>query len=80
MMNDKKRNAALIGGMAAEVAEIYEEEAIDVVKDDETGMLQIVWHSSNNSFTPRNTGIKAEDTDLEELEKALDAMGVGHCW
>lgn len=79
-MDKKKRNASLIGGMAAEVAEMYEEEAIDVVKDDETGMLQIVWHSSNNSFTPRNTDIKAEDTDLEELEKALNAMGIAHCW
>lgn len=79
-MNTKKCNATLIGGMAAEVAEMYEEEAIDVVKDDETGMLQIVWHSSNNSFAPRDTGIKAEDTDLEELEKTLDAMGIAHCW
>ena len=79
-MDKKKRNADLIGGMAAEVAEMYEEEAIDVVKDDETGMLQIVWHSSNNSFTPHDTGIKADDADLEELEKALDTMGIGHCW
>lgn len=79
----KKDNAAIVAHKAALAANEYFEDKnahVEVGKDDESGNIIVYWHSPNNSFPIRDIGVKADDTDLEELERLLDIMEIAHCW
>ena len=80
---NKKDNAAIVARKAASAANEYLEDKddhVEVGKNDESGNIIVYWHSPNNSFPIKDTGVKADDTDLEELERLLDIMGIAHCW
>lgn len=60
---------------------IYDYNNVDVVRDDETNMLDVIYHSRHNSF-PIEQGIASFDDfdDIIELEFALDNYEVGYVW
>lgn len=60
--------------------ETYSEENVDVVVDELTGKLQIIYHSNNNSFPINDALCDKNDVDLSEVTKLCDKYKVGHCW
>ena len=62
------------------VLEKYSEEHVDVVLNEETGCLYVMYHSNNNSFPITKDICKKEHVNLEKLAAALDELCVGHCW
>lgn len=58
----------------------YSADNVDVVVNEETGLVDIMYHSRNNSF-PIETGIVGMGfIDKESLVKELDNRNVGYCW
>ena len=58
----------------------YSSDSIDVIINEETNCLLVMYHSNNNSF-PFTDDICSKDyVDLDVLTKALDERHVGHCW
>lgn len=59
---------------------LYPEDSIDVIFDESTQQLCIMYHSDNNSFPiADNLGTK-DSVNLDEMEQALDKLHVRHCW
>lgn len=79
-MLNKEENAKEIAEMVRMQLNNYDSEKVDVVLDEETGELNIMYHSGNNSFLIERTNIFASGVNLMALEKMLDELDVGHCW
>ena len=77
---DNERKAHRISSMVEEELNEYSSDNVDVVRNELTGELDIIYHSDNNSFLIRATHIKADEVDLGILEDDLDEFSVGHCW
>lgn len=77
---NNERLSNQIVSMVEEELNEYDPDNVDVVLNEETGELDIIYHSSNNSFLIKATHIKIEDVDLKVLEEGLDEHYVGHCW
>jgi hypothetical protein len=75
-----ERLANRIVSMVEEELNEYSSDNVDVVLNEETGKLDIMYHSDNNSFLIRATDIDADKVDLEILEEGLDEFSVGHVW
>lgn len=75
-----ERLANRIVSMVEEELNEYSSDNVDVVLNEETGKLDIMYHSDNNSFLIRATGFDADKVDLEILEEGLDEFSVGHVW
>ena len=75
-----ERLANRIVSMVEEELNKYSSDNVDVVLNEETGKLDIMYHSDNNSFLIRATDIDADKVDLEILEEGLDEFSVGHVW
>lgn len=56
----------------------YDSDNVDVIKDEETGELVVMFHSTKTSHPITNTGVYADDVDLSQLEKELDKLTVGY--
>lgn len=58
----------------------YDANNVDIILNEETRMLDVIYHSKNNSF-PIESGIACYDTvDLKRLEEEIDKLNIGHCW
>lgn len=57
----------------------YDSEDIDVVVNEETGMVDIIYHSRNNSFPIESGIVSAKRVNKSKLIKELDLRHVGHC-
>ena len=57
----------------------YVPDNISVIINDEDE-IDIMYCSSNNSFLINGTKIKAQEVDLNQLEKELDDLDVSHVW
>ena len=58
----------------------YPADNIDVVVDEITGNLFVMWHSDNNSFAVSNDLVYEEYVDLDKLAKELNKLNVGQVW
>lgn len=58
----------------------YDSENIDVIINEETNCLYIMYHSYNNSFPVSEDIVHEDHVLLGELEEKLDELGVGHVW
>lgn len=67
-----ERLANRIVSMVEEELNEYSSDNVDVVLNEETGKLDIMYHSDNNSFLIRATDIDADKVDLGILEEGLD--------
>ena len=58
----------------------YDSDSVDAVPNEETGKVDIIYHSDTNSFTIEAGVADVDDLDLNALAEALDEIGVGYCW
>lgn len=58
----------------------YDSENVDVVRNEENGMLDVIYHSNNNSFAIEVGIANFTDVDIKALEAELDSRDVGHVW
>jgi len=58
----------------------YDSGNIDVILNDESNMLDIVYHSRHNSFDIESDIANVNDIDLRQLESALEEYDVGYVW
>lgn len=58
----------------------YDSENIDVIINEETNCLYIMYHSYNNSFPVSEDIVHENHVLFGELEEKLDTLGVGHVW
>lgn len=65
---------------AVRALERYDSENVDAVVNEETGMIDIIYHSDNNSFPIVSDVADAARVDKDLLADMLDVVGVGHCW
>ena len=57
----------------------YDSEHVDVVRNEETGMIDVIYHSHNNSFAIESDIVSAKRVSKPKLIKELDLRHVGHC-
>lgn len=63
--------------------EKYTSENIDVIRNEETGKLDVIYHSDNNSFPIEQNFIDPlciSKEHKEALIKELNKRNVGYCW
>lgn len=77
---DKVRTATHAISAVDKALMAYEKEHIDVVLNEETGWLDIIWHDEKNSFLIQPGIAPLEHIDRQFFINALDIMGVGHCF
>ena len=58
----------------------YSASNVDVIRNEETNMLETVYHSRHNSFDIEDNIANYDDVDIEKLEIWLDECGVGYDW
>lgn len=58
----------------------YDSDNVDVVEDELTRHLVVMYHSDNNSFPIKDTNLFLDNVDEDSLIDQLDSMGVGHSW
>lgn len=58
----------------------YSADNVDVVMNEETGLVDIMYHSRNNSFPFESGIVGMSSIDRDALVKELDNRNVGHCW
>ena len=61
----------------------YPADNIDVVKNELTGMMEVMFHSSKNSFLIHGNicrRLNLSDKNINSLIEKLDKVHVGHCW
>lgn len=61
----------------------YSSDNVDVIRNEETGMIDVIYHSDNNSFAIYSGVIDYEylnNRNKQDLIKELDVRHVGHCW
>lgn len=58
----------------------YDSGNVDVILNEESNMLDIVYHSRHNSFDIESDVTSANDIDLRQLELALEEYDVGYVW
>ena len=62
------------------VLQQYDAANIDVLRNTITDMIDIVYHSRNNSFAVKEGVAYYCDVDIDMLEDRLDELGVGYGW
>lgn len=77
---DKVRTATHAINAVDKALMAYGKEHIDVVLNEETGWLDIIWHDEKNSFLIQPGIAPLEYIDRQFFINALDIMGVGHCF
>lgn len=58
----------------------YDIENVDIVKNEENGIIDIMYHSRHNSF-PIVDNVCSSDNLLEsDIGKIADCYDIGYCW
>lgn len=61
----------------------YDSDNVDVVKNEETGMVDVVYHSDKNSFAIETNVCNhkyLDEHDKDILVGELNSRNVGYCW
>lgn len=77
---DVIENAYKVFEAANEATYKYDSDYVDVVADEVTGTMVIMYHSDNNSFPIKDTTIPKEEVELGVLANELDKIYVGQCF
>ncbi len=56
----------------------YSSDNVDLIENEENGKLDIMYHSDNNSFVIKETGINLESVNIKDLKSGLDEYDVGY--
>ncbi|MBO5373703.1 MAG: hypothetical protein J6A75_13440 [Lachnospiraceae bacterium] len=57
----------------------YREENVDIVRNEETDMLDVIYHSDNNSFSIVRNVCKKEELTAEQIKAIAEMYGIGFC-
>ena len=60
--------------------EKYDASNVDVVLDEESNTLNVIYHSKHNSFDIESYVADAKNIDFDELEILLEEFDVGYVW
>lgn len=77
---DVIENAYKVFEAAKEATYKYSCDEVDVVADETTGTMVVMYHSLNNSFPITDTKIRKENVELGVLANELDKIYVGQCF
>lgn len=81
MKSDKHKRTGydvLLSDYIEEALNKYSADNIDIIKDEESGYINIMYHSSNNSFAVFADICKADDIDMSVIEHISNKYGIGY--
>lgn len=81
MKSDKHKRTGydvLLSDYIEEALNKYSADNIDIIKDEESGYINIMYHSSNNSFAVFADICKADDIDMSVIEHLSNKYGIGY--
>lgn len=58
----------------------YDTENVDIVKDEENGVVDIIYHSRHNSFPIISNVCVADGLSETDIDKIADYYDIGYCW
>ena len=58
----------------------YDEENVDIVKDEENGMVDIIYHSRHNSFPIVRDVCSSDGLSESDIDKIANYYDIGYCW
>ena len=58
----------------------YDTENVDIVKDEESDTVDIVYHSRYNSFSIISNVCAADGLSETDIDKIADCYSIGYCW
>lgn len=76
----KNDNTNAVIEAARKAVSVYSTENVDVVLNEVSGMLDVIFHSDAQSFPIQHSVAMIDSVDRNALIEALDAMGVGYCF
>ena len=56
----------------------YSEDNVDIMKNEENNMIDIMYHSRHNSFPIISNICSAEDLTEEDIEKLVNSYNIGY--
>ena len=77
----KRKEMALIHVIEAvyRALDKYSSDNVDVIRNEETNMLDVFYHSRHNSFSIESNVASFDDVNIRELKEELDCLDVGYC-
>ena len=82
-MSDKHKRTGydvLLSDYIEEALNKYSADNIDIIKDEESGYINIMYHSNNNSFAVFADICKADDIDMSVIEHLSNKYGIGYSY
>lgn len=76
----KEDKVRMISGSVKDALTKYDTENVDIVRNEESGNVDIVYHSSNNSFPIVKDVCDAEGMRESDIKKVADFYNIGYCW
>ena len=58
----------------------YSKENVDIVADEESGMIYIMYHSGHNSFPIISDVCSLDGLSVSDIDKMADYYDIGYCW
>jgi len=55
-------------------------ENVDIVKAEETGCVDIIYHSRHNSFSIIRNVCNSDGLSESDIKKIADCYDIGYCW
>lgn len=63
-----------------EALEKYGPENVDIIKNQETGLIDIMYHSRHNSFGIITDVCSCEDLSETDIDTIANCYSIGYCW
>ena len=80
LQNSANDNTNAVIEAARKAASIYSTENVDVILNEMSGMLDVIYHSDAQSFLIQHSTAALDSIDRNVLIEALNGMGVGYCF
>ena len=77
---NKNEKIKRIKNAVEEALSKYDTENVDIVKDEENGMVDIMYHSRHNSFSIVDGVCEVDDLSESDIDKIADYYDIGYCW
>ena len=58
----------------------YDAENVDIVQDEENGMVDIMYHSRHNSFPIVSNVCESDGLSESDVNQIADDYDIGYCW
>lgn len=58
----------------------YDTDNVDIVKNEESGTIDIMYHSRHNSFSIIDDVCASDGLSESDIDKIADYYDIGYCW